>query len=66
MTADDKYSFLNRDNLLQHLQMPLSQKKIFPVFFFFAFGKSRFNFEHFYKKVDPHSLSIFEATEKRG
>ena len=26
LTADDKYSLLNRDNLLQHLQMQLSQK----------------------------------------
>ena len=26
-TADDKYSFLNRNNLLQHLQMQLSRKE---------------------------------------
>ena len=33
LTADDKYSLLNRRNLLQHFQMPLSQKrKIFSLF----------------------------------
>ena len=26
LTADDKYSLLNKNNLLQHLQMQLSQK----------------------------------------
>ena len=60
MMADDKYSLLNRDNLLQDLQIQLSQeeKKIFPnffFFFFFAFWKSRLYFEHFRKKDDPHS-----------
>ena len=34
LTADDKFSLLNRDNLLQHFQMQLSQKqKIFSEFF---------------------------------
>ena len=33
--ADDKYSVLNRDTLLQHLQMQLSQKqKTFSEYFF--------------------------------
>ena len=36
MTANNKYSLLNRDNLLQHLQMQLSQRqKTFTHFFFF-------------------------------
>ena len=36
LTNDDKYSFLNRGNLLQHFQMQLSQKrKNFSDFFFF-------------------------------
>ena len=50
LTADDKYSLLNRDNLLQHLQMQLSQKKknFFP--YFVAFWKSKLNFPHFQKK----------------
>ena len=36
MTANNKYSLLNRDNLLQDLQMQLSQRqKTFTHFFFF-------------------------------
>ena len=36
LTAHDKYSLLNRDNLFQHLLMQLSQKtKNFVSFFFF-------------------------------
>ena len=67
-TSDDKYSVLNRGNLLQRFQMQLSQKRrTFPEFFF-AFSKFRFNFEHFEKKDDAHSRCIFELTdsEKRG
>ena len=34
LTADDKYSLLNRDNLTQPIQVELSQKeKICPKFF---------------------------------
>ena len=56
MTADNKYSLLNRDNLQQHFQMLLSQKQnSFSEFFFFTFSKFRLNFEHFQKNDDPHS-----------
>ena len=51
LTADDKYSLLNRGNLFEHLQMQLSEKqKIFSEFFF-AFSKFSFNFELFQQKV---------------
>ena len=64
MTADDKYSLLNRGNLLQHVQMQLSQKrKTFSGFFVFEFPKFRFSFEHFRKKVNPHSRCVFELTD---
>ena len=66
-TADNKHSFLSRDNLYQHFQRQLSQKpKIFSEFFF-PFSKFRWNFEHFQKK-GPHSWCIFELTDsaKRG
>ena len=35
LTADDKYCFLDRENLLQNLQRQLYQqeKNIFPIFF---------------------------------
>ena len=60
LTADEKYSLLNRDNLLHHIQIQLSQKQksfsqIFFFFFFFAFSKFRLNFEHFQTKDNPHS-----------
>ena len=68
LTADDKYSLLNRDNLTQPIRTPLSQKyKAFSQFFV-EFLKSTLNFENFQKKDDPRSLFISEIThsEKRG
>ena len=43
------------------------KKKVF-LNFFLAFSKFRFNFEHFQKKDDPHSLCILEfiESEKRA
>ena len=68
LSANDKYSRLNRDNLLQHLEMQLSQKQknVFPIFI--SFWKSRFNFEDFQKKDDFHSRCSFELidSEKDG
>ena len=52
MTAHDKYSFLNRDNLTQPIPMQLSQKRK-PCFKFFSpFLKSTLHFEYFEKKED--------------
>ena len=68
MSAVDKCSLPNADNLMQPIHMQLSRKlKTFSEFFL-AFSKSRLNFEHFQKKDDAHSLFICEATacEKRG
>ena len=64
----DKYSLLNRDNLTQTIQMELSQKQKNVCNFFSAFLKSSLNFEHFEKKVHPHSLFICSVTdsEKRS
>ena len=55
MTADDKYSLLNRDKLTQPIRTPLSQKQTAFSEFFLAFSKSTLNFKHFQKKDDPHS-----------
>ena len=55
LSADDKYSFLNRDNLTQPIQMQLSRKEKTFSEFFCAFLKSSLNFEHFQKKDDSHS-----------
>ena len=68
MSAVDKCSLLNTDNLMQPIHMQLSQKlKTFSEFSF-PFSKSMLNFEHFQKEDDAHSLFICEATacEKRG
>ena len=55
MTADDKYSFLNRDSLTQQIRTQLSQKQKAFSGFFVSFSKSTLNFEHFPRKDDPHS-----------
>ena len=68
MSAVDKCSLPNTDNLMQSIHIQLSQKiKTFSQFFP-AFSKSRLNFEHIQKKDEAHSLFICEATacEKRG
>ena len=55
MTADDKYSLLNRDNLKQPIPTQLSQKQKAFSKCFLAFSKSTLTFEHFEKKDEPHS-----------
>ena len=50
LSADDKYSLLNRDNLKQRFQMQLSQKSKAFSQFFFGFLKSTLNLELFRKK----------------
>ena len=58
LTADDKYSLLNRQILTQPIQILLSQKQKTFSQFFFAFLKSTLNFEHFQRKDDPQKLRI--------
>ena len=55
LSADDKYSLLNRDNLAQLIRTQLSQKQKPFDQFFLAFPKFELNLEHFQKKDDPHS-----------
>ena len=55
LTADDKYSLLNRDNLRHPIWTPLSQKQKTFSQFFLAFSKFTLNFGHVRKKDDPHS-----------
>ena len=55
LTDDGKYSLLYRDNLMEQIQILLSQKqKTFPKFSP-EILKHTLNFEHFQKKDDPHS-----------
>ena len=55
LSADGKYSILNRNNLTQPIQRQLSRKEKTFSQFVFAFLKSSINFEHFQKKDDSHS-----------
>ena len=54
-SADDRYSFLNRDNLRQPIQIQLFEKQKTFSEFFAAFLKARLSFEYFIKQDDPHS-----------
>ena len=68
LTADDKYSGSNMQNLPQEFQTQLSQKQKTFSGFFIAFLKCALNLEHFQKKDDYPSLIISEIidAEKRG
>ena len=55
LTAEDKYSLLNRDNLTQQNRTQLSQKQKAFSQFFLAFSKYTLNFEDFEKIDDPDS-----------
>ena len=66
LTADDEYSPHNRDNFLQQIQMPLSQKPIIFSHRFIAFVKSASNFEYFEKKDESHSLCHSEIIDSDG
>ena len=63
LTDDGKYSLLYRDNLTQHIQILLSQKRETFSHFFPAFLKSTLDFAHFQKKDDPHSRCISQITD---
>ena len=68
MSAVDKCSLPNRDNLMQQIHMQFSEKLNTFSRFFNVFSKSRLSFEYFQKEDDAHTLFISEATayEKRG
>ena len=68
LTADDKYSGSNMQNLQQQFQMPASQKQKIFSGTFIAFVKCEWNLEHFQKKDDYSSLIISKIidAERRG
>ena len=68
LTADDKYSGSNLQNLPQQFQTPASQKQKTFSGFFIAFLKCAWNLEHFRKKYEYSSLVISEIidAERRG
>ena len=60
LTADDKYSGSNMQNLQQQFQTPLAQKQKTFSGFFIAFLECAWNLEHFQKKDEYPSLIISE------
>ena len=68
LTPNDTYSFVNREDLLQTIEMQYLRNKKFPSEVFDQFLKSTSNLEHLGKKDCPHPLCISEITncERRG
>ena len=68
LTANDKYSGSNMQNLPQQFQAPLSHKQKIFSGFFIKFLKCAWNLEHFWKKDEYPSLIISEIIDagKRG
>ena len=68
LTADDKCSGTNMQNLQQQFQTPLSQTQKSFSGNFFAFLKCAWKLEHFQKKDEYPSLIVSEIidAEKRG
>ena len=63
LTADDKYSLLNRDNLKQPIPIILLERRKTFSLFFSIFLKSTLNFKHFQQNDDPPSRCISEITD---
>ena len=63
LSANEKYSLLNRNNLTQPIQIQVSRKQKNFSQFFCAFLKSSLNFEHFLKKDDRHCWWISKITD---
>ena len=51
LTTGDNYSLVRRDNLMETIDMNLSQKQNVFSQFFSAFFESALKFEHFQKKI---------------
>ena len=68
MSAVDKCSLPNRDNLMKPIHMQSCEKLKTFSRFFNVFSKSRLSFKYFQKKDDAHTLFISGAIacEKRG
>ena len=65
LTANDRYSGSNMQNLPQQFQTPLSQKQKTFSQFFVAFLKYAWNLEHFEEKYKYPSLIISELIDAK-
>ena len=68
MTADDKYSLLNKGKLTQSIHMHLPKKEKTFSQFLFPYLEFGLNFEHLEIKDHPHGIRLCEITdfERRG
>ena len=66
LTAEYTYSRRNMQTFTQQVQTPLSLKQKTFSGFFIAFLISTWNGEHFQKKRESSSLSIFEIIDSKG
>ena len=66
LTADHKYSVLNRDNLTIPIQIQLSRKQKTFSQFFAAFLKSRLNFKCFQEKDDANRSGTSDITDSEN
>ena len=55
LPVHDEHYLLNRDNLMQTIQIQLSEKQKTFSEFCFSFLKSLLNYKHLAKKDDPRS-----------
>ena len=62
MSAHDKYSFRNSENLREPIQSQLSKNLKTFAQHFAQFVQSTSNFRHFGKNDDPRNVCIFEVT----
>ena len=65
LAADDKYPFLNRQNLAVPIEMQLSQKQKTFSHFFFEFLKSTLIF-NIWKRRCPHIFCGSEITDSEN
>ena len=65
LTAEDKYSLLNRDNLTQPIDMQLSHKQKTFSWIGFEFFKFALSLEHFKQKDDPLRWPFEKQHSKR-
>ena len=65
LSADVQYSFLDRDNLTQRIQMQLSKTQKTFSEFFSSFLKSSLNLKPFQKEDDTYSGCISEITDSK-
>ena len=65
LTADDKYSASNMQNLPQKFQTPASEKQNTFSGLFNAFMKYTWNLEHFQKKDEYPSLILSEIIDAK-